>query len=104
MSKGTSIKDALANWEKAKEKKAVESEEIVLSGVMPPIEKMDARYAVWNRDGQTIPHSAEFRIPFSAFRGKFAERKMKFKSRGIPRNFMNGKLNDFSEFPQQQIG
>jgi len=44
MSKGTSIKDALALWEKSKEQKAIESEEIVLSALMPPIEKMDARY------------------------------------------------------------
>ena len=43
MSKGTSVKDALAAWEKENEKKAAESEEIILSGVMPPIEKIDAR-------------------------------------------------------------
>lgn len=42
MSKGTSIKDALAAWEKDNEKKASESEEIILSAQMPPIEKMDA--------------------------------------------------------------
>merc|ERR1712062_677605 len=42
MSKGTSIKDALSSWEKENEKKAAESEEIVLSGIMPPIEKIDA--------------------------------------------------------------
>ena len=41
------------------------------------------------RDGQTIPHSVEFRIPFSAFRGKFAKRKIKFKSHVIPRNERN---------------
>lgn len=43
MSKGTSIKDALSSWEKQKQLKASESEEIVLSALMPPIEKMDAR-------------------------------------------------------------
>ena len=28
------------------------------------------------RDGQSVPFSAEFRFPFSVFRGKFAERKI----------------------------
>merc|ERR1712003_50187 len=42
MSKGTSLKDAVAAWEKKNETKASESDQIVLSGIMPPIEKMDA--------------------------------------------------------------
>lgn len=42
MSKGTSLKDAVAQWEKKHETKAAESDQIVLSGIMPPIEKMDA--------------------------------------------------------------
>jgi len=42
MSKGTSVKDALSAWEKENEKKASESEEIILSGILPPIEKIDA--------------------------------------------------------------
>ena len=45
MSKGTSVKDALSAWEKENEKKASESEEIILSGILPPIEKIDARLA-----------------------------------------------------------
>ena len=43
MSKGTSIKDALSAWEKENEQKPTEATEIVLTGVMPPIEKIDAR-------------------------------------------------------------
>lgn len=44
MSKGTSIKDALSAWEKENEQKPTEATEIVLTGVMPPIEKIDARW------------------------------------------------------------
>ena len=44
MSKGTSVKDALSAWEKENEKKASESEEIILTGILPPIEKIDARF------------------------------------------------------------
>ena len=43
MSKSTSVKDALAQWEKKYEMKPIDSEQIVLSGTMPPIEKIDAR-------------------------------------------------------------
>ena len=46
MSKGTSVKDALSAWEKENEKKASESEEIILTGILPPIEKIDARFNV----------------------------------------------------------
>ena len=42
MSKGTSIKDALAAWEKEKECKASETEVVKLCAKYPPIEKMDA--------------------------------------------------------------
>lgn len=42
MSKGTTIKDALASWEKKNEQKASESTEIKLYAQYPPIEKMDA--------------------------------------------------------------
>jgi len=42
MSKGTTIKDALARWEEKHGMKAAESEEVKLYGMMPPIEKMDA--------------------------------------------------------------
>ena len=34
MSKGTSLKDAVAAWEKKNETKASESDQIVLSGIM----------------------------------------------------------------------
>ncbi|KAK2567498.1 Dynein axonemal light chain 1 [Acropora cervicornis] len=42
MSKGTTIKDALASWEKKHECKASEATEIKLYAQYPPIEKMDA--------------------------------------------------------------
>ncbi|CAH3044464.1 dynein axonemal light chain 1 [Pocillopora verrucosa] len=42
MSKGTTIKDALAKWEQKHEKKASESDEVKLYAQYPPIEKMDA--------------------------------------------------------------
>lgn len=40
--KGTSIKDALSEWEKSNESKAAESETIKLCAKYPPIDKMDA--------------------------------------------------------------
>ena len=43
MSKGTSIKDALAKWSKENEQPAAESEEIKLICQLPPIDKMDTR-------------------------------------------------------------
>jgi len=42
MSKGTTIKDALAKWEADSGTKASESEEIKLIAQIPPVEKMDA--------------------------------------------------------------
>ncbi|OAF67486.1 Dynein light chain 1, axonemal [Intoshia linei] len=42
MSKGTTIKEALAKWEAQSGLKASESEEIALFAQNPPIEKMDA--------------------------------------------------------------
>ena len=52
MSKGTSLKDAVAQWEKKHETKAAESDQIVLSGIMPPIEKMDATQVPLNQSQQ----------------------------------------------------
>ncbi|XP_065063800.1 dynein axonemal light chain 1-like [Rhopilema esculentum] len=42
MSKGTTIKDALAKWEEKNGMKASEATEVRLYAQMPPIEKMDA--------------------------------------------------------------
>eukprot|EP00794_Sanderia_malayensis_P020426 gene20426-22439_t len=42
MSKGTTIKDALAKWEEKNGMKAAEAKEVKLYAQMPPIEKMDA--------------------------------------------------------------
>lgn len=42
MSKGTSIKEALAKWAEKNEAKPAEATEIKLCGLLPPIEKMDA--------------------------------------------------------------
>lgn len=42
MSKGTSIKEALAKWEEKHGKKPAEADEIKLYAQLPPIEKMDA--------------------------------------------------------------
>merc|ERR1712226_1318346 len=42
MSKGTSCKDALAQWEKTNEQKAAESEVVKLCAILPPIDKMDS--------------------------------------------------------------
>jgi len=42
MSKGTTIKDAIAKWEEKNGVKASESESVKLFAQMPPIEKMDA--------------------------------------------------------------
>lgn len=42
MSKGTTIKDALAKWEEKNGMKASEAKEVKLYAQMPPIEKMDA--------------------------------------------------------------
>ena len=44
MSKGTSIKDALAKWSKENEQPAPEAEEIKLICQLPPIDKMDTRF------------------------------------------------------------
>ena len=46
MSKGTSIKDALAKWSKENEQPAPEAEEIKLICQLPPIDKMDTRFLV----------------------------------------------------------
>ena len=48
MSKGTSIKDALAKWSKENEQPAPEAEEIKLICQLPPIDKMDTRFLVKN--------------------------------------------------------
>ncbi|ESO86211.1 hypothetical protein LOTGIDRAFT_204565 [Lottia gigantea] len=42
MSKGTTIKEALAKWEEKNGAKASESKEVKLFGQIPPVEKMDA--------------------------------------------------------------
>ena len=42
MSKGTTIKEALAKWEEKNSCKASDSKEVKLYGQIPPIEKMDA--------------------------------------------------------------
>ncbi|XP_074651967.1 dynein axonemal light chain 1-like [Tubulanus polymorphus] len=42
MSKGTTIKEALAKWEEKKGCKAAEAEEVLLYAQIPPVEKMDA--------------------------------------------------------------
>ena len=45
MSKGTSCKDALAQWEKKEEnegQKAADAQVVKICAILPPIEKMDA--------------------------------------------------------------
>ncbi|XP_064622391.1 dynein axonemal light chain 1-like [Lineus longissimus] len=42
MSKGTTIKEALAKWEDKEKRKAADSTEVKLLAQIPPIEKMDA--------------------------------------------------------------
>ena len=43
------------------------------------------------RDRQSFLFSAEFRFPFSVFRGKISERKIEGKSRNGTENFMRNK-------------
>eukprot|EP01137_Pigoraptor_chileana_P026453 Opistho-2@7734 len=46
MSKGTSIKDAIARWEEKSGEKAAEAKIVRLVGMLPPIEKMDANLSI----------------------------------------------------------
>ena len=59
----------------------------------------------WSKNQRWANDSAFRGIPYSVFRvpRKIRGTENEIQNRGIPRNLLNGKWNDFSEFPQRQI-